>query len=60
MAKCYICGAETHPEEAGVNYGPEYGIVRLNGRGDLIYEFDVCDDCRPRVLDAIAALKKRD
>lgn len=58
MAMCFICGETTHPEKYGINYGCEYGIVRLDGRGDLVYEFDVCEKCMPKVITAVESLKK--
>lgn len=49
-AKCDICGKEF---EAQTNYGKEFGIVRLDGRGHVYLEFDLCEECLCETLDML-------
>lgn len=52
---CNICGKEY---ETKMQYA-DYGLVKLDGKGDTQIEFDACKDCLPKVVDAIKVLLTR-
>lgn len=48
IGTCKICGESF---EKSVNFGCEYGIVRLDGSGELFGEADLCPACLDAFLD---------
>lgn len=47
--RCHVCGKPLSCD----CYHSDYGLVKLDGKGNTLIEFDACGDCLSKIVDSI-------